>query len=209
MFLDDTACNLASLNLLQFRDPADQGVRRRGLRARGPAVDADARNLGADGAVPLEGDRAALLRLPHARPRLRQYRRPADVLAASPTTATRAARSAARFSAIMTGRAYATSAEIAAKSGAFPGHAPNAEPMLRVIRNHKRAADGLADGYEQLARRADAARPCLARQGRRRLGGPVRSRARRLGATRWRSASSTAIATRRSPSSPRPARSAS
>ena len=31
MFLDDTACNLASLNLLQFRDPDDKGVRRRGL----------------------------------------------------------------------------------------------------------------------------------------------------------------------------------
>ena len=80
MFLDDTACNLASLNLLQFRDPDDQGVRRRGLRACGAAVDADARNLGDDGAVPLQGDRAALLRLPHARPRLRQYRRPADEL---------------------------------------------------------------------------------------------------------------------------------
>jgi ribonucleoside-diphosphate reductase alpha chain len=62
------------------------------------------------------------------------------------------------LSAIMTGRAYATSAEIAAKLGAFPGHAPNAEAMLRVIRNHKRAADGLADGYEQLGR-ADPARP--------------------------------------------------
>ena len=43
-------------------------------------MDADARNLGGDGAVPLEGDRAPLLRLPHARPRLRQYRRPPDVL---------------------------------------------------------------------------------------------------------------------------------
>ena len=31
MFLDDTACNLASLNLLQFRDPDDQDLRRRGL----------------------------------------------------------------------------------------------------------------------------------------------------------------------------------
>ena len=81
----------------------------------------------------------------------------------------------------MTGRAYATSAEIAAKLGAFPGHKPNAERMLRVIRNHKRAADGLADGYEKLCGRADAARPCLARQGRRRLGGPVGGRARLLG----------------------------
>ncbi len=48
------------------------------------------------------------------------------------------------LSAILTGRAYATSAEIAAKSGAFPGHKANAEAMLRVIRNHKRAADGEA-----------------------------------------------------------------
>ena len=55
------------------------------------------------------------------------------------------------LSAIMTGRAYATSAEMAAKSGAFPGYKANAEAMLRVIRNHKRAADGEAAGYEQLA----------------------------------------------------------
>ena len=55
------------------------------------------------------------------------------------------------LSAILTGRAYATSAEIAAKSGAFPGHKANAEAMLRVIRNHKRAADGEAAGYERLS----------------------------------------------------------
>ena len=60
--------------------PRDAHVRRRRLRTRRPAVDADARDLGDDGAVPLQGDRAALLRLPHARPRLRQHRRPPDVL---------------------------------------------------------------------------------------------------------------------------------
>ena len=80
MFLDDTACNLASMNLLAFRDEKTEAVRHRGLRARRPAVDHGARNLGADGAVPVQGDRAALLRLPHARPRLRQHRRPADVV---------------------------------------------------------------------------------------------------------------------------------
>ena len=31
MFLDDTACNLASLNLLQFRDPTHKDLRRHGL----------------------------------------------------------------------------------------------------------------------------------------------------------------------------------
>ena len=55
------------------------------------------------------------------------------------------------LSSILTGRAYATSAEIAAKSGAFPGHRANAQAMLRVIRNHKRAADGEAGAYEKLS----------------------------------------------------------
>ena len=54
-------------------------LRRRRLRACGAAVDGGARDRGADGAVPLEADRAALLRIPHARPRLRQCRRPPDV----------------------------------------------------------------------------------------------------------------------------------
>ena len=104
----------------------------------------------------------------------------------------------AALSAILTGRAYATSAEIAAKSGAFPGHKANAEAMLRVIRNHKRAADGEASGYETLS---VAPTPLdhseLANAGPD-MGGPERSRARRLGATRSRSAKSMAIATRRS-----------
>ncbi len=70
----------------RFAQPAavprsrEQGVRRQGLRARDPALDADARDLGRDGAVPFEGDRAAVVRLPHAWPRLRQYRRPPDVV---------------------------------------------------------------------------------------------------------------------------------
>ena len=51
MFLDDTACNLASINLLPYRDAEDRRVRRRGLRAHHPAVDHRARNLGDDGAV--------------------------------------------------------------------------------------------------------------------------------------------------------------
>ena len=71
-------------------------LRRRRLRARRAAVDRGARDRGADGAVPLEADRAALLRVPHARPRLRQCRRPADVGRHPLRLATPAARSAAR-----------------------------------------------------------------------------------------------------------------
>ncbi len=55
------------------------------------------------------------------------------------------------LTAIMTGVAYATSAEMAAELGAFPGHARNAGHMLRVIRNHRRAAYGETAGYEALA----------------------------------------------------------
>ena len=59
----------------------------------------------------------------------------------------------------MTGVAYATSAEMADELGAFPGYEPNAADMLRVVRNHRRAAYGQTDGYEKLGDRAGAARP--------------------------------------------------
>ena len=58
---------------------------------------------------------------------------------------------AAALTAIMTGVSYTTSAEIAAELGAFAGYERNKEHMLRVIRNHRRAAYGESDGYEQLA----------------------------------------------------------
>ena len=46
-----------------------------------------------------------------------------------------------------TGESYATSAEMARELGAFPGYADNARDMLRVMRNHRRAAYGHKDGY--------------------------------------------------------------
>ncbi|PLL13088.1 ribonucleoside-diphosphate reductase, adenosylcobalamin-dependent [Tabrizicola sp. TH137] len=52
------------------------------------------------------------------------------------------------LTAIMTGISYATSAEMAAELGAFPGYQRNAHHMLRVIRNHRRAAHGETSGYE-------------------------------------------------------------
>ena len=50
----------------------------------------------------------------------------------------------------MTGTAYATSAEMAGELGAFKRYEENATHMLRVIRNHKRAAHGNTTGYEAL-----------------------------------------------------------
>ncbi|MEQ1524506.1 MAG: vitamin B12-dependent ribonucleotide reductase, partial [Aestuariivirga sp.] len=52
------------------------------------------------------------------------------------------------LSAIMTGISYATSAEMAKELGPFPGYAKNKDHMLRVMRNHRRAAYGAAVGYE-------------------------------------------------------------
>src|SRR5467141_2510534 len=55
------------------------------------------------------------------------------------------------LTAIMTGISYATSAEMAKELGPFPGYKKNASHMLRVIRNHRRAAHGESRGYEALA----------------------------------------------------------
>ncbi len=58
---------------------------------------------------------------------------------------------AGALSAIMTGVSYATSAEMAKELGPFPGYTKNADHMLRVMRNHRRAAYGETKGYEGLA----------------------------------------------------------
>ncbi len=57
---------------------------------------------------------------------------------------------AGALTAIMTGVSYATSAEMARELGPFPAYEENADAMLRVIRNHRRAAHGEATGYEFL-----------------------------------------------------------
>src|SRR5256885_8086271 len=57
----------------------------------------------------------------------------------------------AALTAVMTGVAYATSAEMAGELGTFPGYAKNREAMLRVIRNHRGAAYGETAGYEGLS----------------------------------------------------------
>ncbi|MDA1007859.1 MAG: adenosylcobalamin-dependent ribonucleoside-diphosphate reductase [Planctomycetota bacterium] len=47
-------------------------------------------------------------------------------------------------SAILTGRSYATSAEMASELGAFAGYEANSDSMLRVMRNHRRAANNVS-----------------------------------------------------------------
>lgn len=58
---------------------------------------------------------------------------------------------AGAMAAVLTGTSYATSAKMAKELGAFLGYAKNKEHMLRVIRNHRRAAFGEKSGYEKLS----------------------------------------------------------
>ena len=150
MFLDDTACNLASLNLMRFRR-ADGSIDVGGLEHASAAVDRRPRDLGDDGAVSVAPDRRALLPLPHARAGLRQSRRPADGVRPGLRQCARPGDRRRAITAVMTGAAYATSAEMARLMGAFPGFAANRDAMLRVIRNHRRAAHGETAGYEALS----------------------------------------------------------
>ncbi|MGD1016163.1 MAG: vitamin B12-dependent ribonucleotide reductase [Roseiarcus sp.] len=150
MFLDDTACNLASLNLAPFYDSAK---RRFDVASYQHAVRLWTLTLEISVAM-AQFPSKEIARLSYDYRTLGLgYANIGGLLMscgiAYDSDEARAIGGA--LSAILTGRAYATSAEIAAKLGAFPGHKANAKAMLRVVRNHKRAADGLADGYERLS----------------------------------------------------------
>lgn len=55
------------------------------------------------------------------------------------------------LAAILTGASYRTSALMSKELGAFPGYAKNKEDMLKVMRNHRRAAYGDTGSYEALS----------------------------------------------------------
>ncbi len=149
MFLDDTACNLASINLAKF--------------------------LRADGGFDIEGFRHAcrlwtlvleisVLMGAYPSAAIAQkswdyrtlglgYANMGTVLMRQgiPYDSPEAVAICGALTAIMHGEAYATSAEMARDLGPFPGFARNREPMLRVIRNHRRAAYNAAPAvYEGL-----------------------------------------------------------
>jgi ribonucleoside-diphosphate reductase alpha chain len=149
MFLDDTACNLASLNLLTFRN-ADGGFN---VEAFTHAVRL--------WTVVLEIS-VMMAQFPSARIAELSYEYRTLGLGfanlggllmanglAYDSDAGRAI--CAAISAVMTGVAYRTSAEMAAELGAFPGFEKNRDHMLRVMRNHRRAAYGESHGYEDVA----------------------------------------------------------
>jgi ribonucleoside-diphosphate reductase alpha chain len=148
MFLDDTACNLASLNLMLFRDKD---------KAFDVAAFEHACRLWT---IVLEIS-VMMAQFPSRQIAERSYRyrtlglgfaNIGGLLMASGISYDSAEGRAicGAISAIMTGVAYGTSAEMSRELGPFPGYEPNAQDMLRVVRNHRRAAYGLSDGYEKL-----------------------------------------------------------
>jgi len=150
MFLDDTACNLASLNLLRFYDAATGRFNvesyRHGCRlwtlileisvymAQFPSkpvaqLSYDFRTLGLGYA-----NLGALL-----------------MVQGIPYDSHEGRHQCGALTAIMHACAYATSAEIAAEVGPFPRFEANRDAMLRVVRNHRRAAYQAAETeYEGL-----------------------------------------------------------
>ncbi len=175
MFLDDTACNLASLNLVAFEKPRGEGrravfdVREEGGELRAP----DARE-GID--FDLESFRHAV--------RLWTVVLEISVLMASFPSAEIAQKSydyrtlglgfanlgtllmrqgiaydsdrgraiCGAITAVLCGESYAASAEMAAEHGPFPRFPENRDAMLRVIRNHRRAAHAAPESeYEGLS----------------------------------------------------------
>ena len=150
MFLDDTACNLASLNLVRFYDQEKGEFQvddyRHAIRlwtivleisvlmAQFPSkqiakLSYEYRTLG----LGYANIGSLLMRqgLPYDSDEGRAW--------------------AGALTAILTGESYATSAEMAGEIGPFPAYKRNAKGMLRVMRNHRRAAyDEPVDSYEGL-----------------------------------------------------------
>jgi ribonucleoside-diphosphate reductase alpha chain len=150
MFLDDTACNLASLNLLTFRDEKTGAFDVAGYEhvVRLWTVVLEISVLMAQ----FPSKEIAQLSYEYRTLGL-GYANIGGLLMSSgigyDSDAGRAIGGA--LTAIMTGVSYATSAEMAKQLGPFPGYKKNREHMLRVIRNHRRAAHGERNGYEKVA----------------------------------------------------------
>jgi ribonucleoside-diphosphate reductase alpha chain len=148
MFLDDTACNLASLNLMNFRD-ADGifDVESFTHAVRLWTITLEIAVLMAQ----YPSQKIAQLSYEYRTLGLGYANLGGLLMAAGLSYDSIEGRAlCGAVTALMTGVAYATSAEMAGELGAFPGHARNKDVMLRVIGNHRLAAKGKTDGYDEL-----------------------------------------------------------
>ena len=135
MFLDDSACNLSSLNLMKFVGPDGQFD----VEAFRHAVDTMilAQEIIVDNAsYPTQkiGQNSH-----NFRPLGLGYANLGALLMALgvPYDSDHGRDMAGAITAVMCGQAYLTSARIAESTGAFPGYAENEQPFLEVIRMHR------------------------------------------------------------------------
>ena len=149
MFLDDTACNLASVNLLQYRGKDgkfDIAAYEHTVRLWTVVLEISV--------MMAQFPSKEIARLSYEYRTLGLgYANIGGLLMTSgiPYDSDAGRAICGALTAIMTGVAYATSAEMAGELGPFPDYERNAGHMLRVIRNHRRAAHGQVDGYENLS----------------------------------------------------------
>src|ERR671930_553508 len=145
MSIDDSACNLASLNLLKFRREDGE----LDVEAFEHAVDvmflAQEIAVGYSSYPTPEIERNAKA----FRQRGLGYANLGALLMARGLTydSDEGRAYAAAITALMTGRAYRKSAEIAGRMGAFEAYEPNADAMLRVIRKHRAAVGNIAASH--------------------------------------------------------------
>ncbi|HYT23709.1 MAG TPA: vitamin B12-dependent ribonucleotide reductase [Candidatus Polarisedimenticolia bacterium] len=147
MFLDDTACNLASLNLMKFANGSGQFD----VAAFKHAVDVTitAQEILVDNAsypTPKIAENSH-----NFRPLGLGYANLGALLMsmALPYDSDEGRDVAGAITALMCGEAYAQSSRIAERMGPFPGYEVNREPMLDVIRMHRDAMRGIQPEHVQ------------------------------------------------------------
>ena len=149
MFIDDTACNLASINLLQFKK-ADSSF---DIEAYEYTTRLWTLTLEISVMMAQFPSKEIAQRSYEYRTLGLGYANIGGLLMSwgIPYDSDQGRSICAALTAIMTGISYATSAEIAKELGPFPKYKENAKSMLKVIRNHKRASEGKTRGFENLS----------------------------------------------------------
>lgn len=159
MFLDNTACNLASLNLVKFYDDDKLEFDVEGLKS---AIRVWTTVLEIS-VLMAQFPSKEVARLSYEYRTLGLgYANLGTVLMTSgiPYGSTKAQAICGAITAILTGTSYATSAEMAEHLGPFKGYERNKDHMLRVIRNHRYAAyHASEDTYENLEIKPQGIKP--------------------------------------------------
>jgi ribonucleoside-diphosphate reductase alpha chain len=159
MFLDNTACNLASLNLVSFFDD-EHGIFN--IEAYKHAIRLWTIVLEISVTMAHFPSKQIAQGSYDYRTLGLGYANLGSLLMRSgiPYDSEEGRAIAAALTAVLTGDAYTTSAELASVIGPFPRFDENRESMLRVIRNHRRAAyDAPHNEYEQVSHRVVGIQP--------------------------------------------------